>query len=96
MEAERLINSVELKRASTKLSSVESVDMEDSDIKELFKKADVDNSGSLTKTEFLAMYMAVAFRRIKQNPLVSANQDSHASCSHDALVIESGSYFLIR
>jgi Ca2+-binding EF-hand superfamily protein len=94
MEAERLINSVELKRASTKLSSVESVDMEDSDIKELFKKADVDNSGSLTKTEFLAM--AVAFRRIKQNPLVSANQDSHASCSHDALVIESGSYFLIR
>lgn len=35
-----------------------------------FRRADSDRSGGLSRSEFLALYLAVATERVKKNPLV--------------------------
>jgi len=71
-EVVALLNGPELRRATTVLTNIEPPPRTRQDIQPLFDKADTDKSGDLSRTEFLALYLALVTARVKTNPLVLA------------------------
>lgn len=71
-EATALLNGPELRTSLLTLANVEVPHRTKDDLQPYFKKADSDRSGALSRTEFMAMYLAVATERVKQDPLVLA------------------------
>ncbi|PNW73025.1 hypothetical protein CHLRE_14g615850v5 [Chlamydomonas reinhardtii] len=71
-ETEALINSAEISQAIELLTNTSCTYYTAADLDPYFRRADTDNSGTLTRTEFLALYLAVATERVKKNPLLLA------------------------
>ncbi|KXZ51759.1 hypothetical protein GPECTOR_11g203 [Gonium pectorale] len=71
-ECTELFNSPELREAVQMVTNVPPRVLSEEDLEPFFKKADADRSGALSRTEFLALYLAVATERVKKNPLVVA------------------------
>lgn len=62
-----------MRNAVQTMTNVEPTFKTEEGILELFKKADADNSGDLSRTEFLALYLSIINDRVKGNPLVGAS-----------------------
>ncbi|KAG2491152.1 hypothetical protein HYH03_010593 [Edaphochlamys debaryana] len=71
-ECEDIFNSPEIAEAVEMITNVSSKHYTAADLEPYFKQADRDRSGTLSRTEFLALYLAVATERIKKNPLLLA------------------------
>jgi len=65
-----LLNSQELQDAYRILTNIEPVNYKEVDIAEIYKRADADKSGELSRAEFLAMYLALCVQRFKSNPVL--------------------------
>lgn len=63
--------STELRNAVKLVTNVEPPIRTEADIKEAFDKADADQSGGLSRTEFLALYLSLVTKRLQANPAVS-------------------------
>ena len=62
--------SKELRAAIMTVTNVEPLQRTEEDIRELFKAADADKSGELSRTEFLTLYTSLVKERVKGSPLV--------------------------
>ena len=62
--------SKELRAAIMTVTNVEPLQRTEDDIRELFKAADADKSGELSRTEFLTLYTSLVKERVKGSPLV--------------------------
>ncbi|GAX72637.1 hypothetical protein CEUSTIGMA_g93.t1 [Chlamydomonas eustigma] len=71
-EVTELLNSPEIRQTVLLLTNVEPSLKTEEDLKDLFKKADSDKSGQLSRSEFLGLYMAIVGERLKTSPLVLA------------------------
>ncbi|PNH03370.1 hypothetical protein TSOC_010596 [Tetrabaena socialis] len=71
-ECEAIFNSPEITEAVELLTNVSRRVYTAADLQPFFERADVDRSGTLSRTEFLALYLAVATERVKRNPLLLA------------------------
>ena len=69
-EAVTLLNSAELRTSVHTLTNTTTPVHSKAEIEAYFKKADTDRSGSLSRTEFLALYLAITTERVKKDPLV--------------------------
>lgn len=54
------------------MTNIEPLHRTEDDLRGLFQKADTDHSGTLSKSEFLAMYLSMARERVQGSPLVLA------------------------
>ena len=54
------------------MTNIEPLQRTEDDIRELFKIADTDNNGTLSRSEFFALYLALVKERVKGPPLVLA------------------------
>ena len=64
-------HSKELRVAIMTVTNVEPLQRTEDDIRELFKAADADKSGELSRAEFLTLYTSLVKERVKGSPLVS-------------------------
>ncbi|GIL78867.1 hypothetical protein Vretimale_131 [Volvox reticuliferus] len=71
-ECERIFNSPEVSETFQKLTNMSHCNYTTADLEPYFKRADKDASGTLSRTEFLALYLAVTGDRVKRNPLLLA------------------------
>ncbi|GLC34083.1 hypothetical protein PLESTB_000835300 [Pleodorina starrii] len=71
-ECEDIFNSSEICDAFETLTNMSHRHYTAADLEPYFKRADRDFSGTLSRTEFLALYLAVVGDRIKRNPLLLA------------------------
>ncbi|GIL45202.1 hypothetical protein Vafri_2517 [Volvox africanus] len=71
-ECERIFNSPEISETFEKLTNIPHRTYTPEDLEPYFKRADKDASGTLSRTEFLALYLAVTGDRVKRNPLLLA------------------------
>ncbi|KAG2447607.1 hypothetical protein HYH02_007527 [Chlamydomonas schloesseri] len=71
-ETEALFNSAEICQATELLTNTTCTYYTAADLEPYFARADTDHSGTLTRSEFLALYLAVATERVKKNPLLLA------------------------
>jgi predicted sugar kinase len=71
-----LQHSPEIRHAVLLLTNVEPTLRTEEELQELFKKADSDKSGQLSRSEFMGLYMAIVGERVNSNPLVI-----YSSCS---------------
>ena len=52
------------------VANIEPKPKTEAEIKGLFKEADHDNSGTLSRSEFMALFLKISTERVKANPLV--------------------------
>jgi hypothetical protein len=71
-EVTELLNSPEIRHAVLLLTNVEPTLRTEEELQELFKKADSDKSGQLSRSEFMGLYMAIVGERVNSNPLMLA------------------------
>ncbi|GLI66040.1 hypothetical protein VaNZ11_009750 [Volvox africanus] len=71
-ECERIFNSPEVSETFEKITNIPQRTYTTEDLEPYFKRADKDASGTLSRTEFLALYLAVTGDRVKRNPLLLA------------------------
>ncbi|KAG2447609.1 hypothetical protein HYH02_007529 [Chlamydomonas schloesseri] len=71
-ECEQIFNSEEICEAVEMVTNMHCKHYTAADLEPYFKRADTDRSGTLSRSEFLALYLAVATERVKKNPLLLA------------------------
>ncbi|EFJ53034.1 calmodulin-like protein camb [Volvox carteri f. nagariensis] len=71
-ECEEIFNSAEITQAFESLTNMSHRAYTSRDLEPYFKHADKDSSGTLSRTEFLALYLAIMGDRVKRNPLLLA------------------------
>lgn len=71
-ECVTLLNSPELRSSVHTLTNTTTPTHSKADIVAYFNKADTDRSGSLNRTEFLALFLAITTERVKKDPLLLA------------------------
>jgi Ca2+-binding EF-hand superfamily protein len=54
------------------LTNIEPLHRTEDDLRELFQKADADSNGTLSRSEFLALYLSLARERVQGSPLILA------------------------
>jgi hypothetical protein len=80
-ETVALLNSEEMKKAMIAVANVEPRPKTEAEVKGLFKEADKDNSGTLSRSEFMALFLKISTERVKANPLVSRAGGCYCSSS---------------
>lgn len=78
-EVVALLNGPELTTSMRTLTNVTVAHRSKADVEPFFKRADADRSGGLGRTEFMALYLALAADRVKHDPLVSCNRGGGAA-----------------